>query len=129
MDSSPKLQLISIAFAFMAIVTTRIHIYRKRTTTWIRGSMNRTWSSQLTSRLTNSLKMELLQNLLHLDFVAEHIEVDTCHVFLLIETEASPPSFLEKNDLDISILTSAEHPRVPGTPAKFRHDLNSGLRQ
>ena len=51
--------------------------------------MNRTWPSQLISRLTNFLKVELLQNLLHLDFTAEYIEVDTGHVFILIETGAS----------------------------------------
>jgi hypothetical protein len=58
--------------------------------------MNGAWPSQLISRSTRMLKMELLQYLLHLDFIAEYIEVDTGHRFLLIETEAASQPNLEK---------------------------------
>ena len=49
--------------------------------------MDKTWSMQLISGLTNSLKAELIQYLFHRDFGAKFVEVDTCHNLALIETE------------------------------------------
>jgi hypothetical protein len=37
--------------------------------------------------LADALKAELVENLLHRDFVAEFVEVDTGHVSVLIETK------------------------------------------
>ena len=50
--------------------------------------MHRTWSVVLVSRLAGLLKAYLVQYVLHRDFVAQCVEVDTSHHLILIETTA-----------------------------------------
>src|SRR5208337_3896162 len=75
----PKLELVTVTVAAMAVVATDRHVHRERAATSRRGLMQRTNSVPLYPRSLRGLEPKQAQNLLHRDLSANSVEVDTWH--------------------------------------------------
>jgi hypothetical protein len=75
----PKLKLVTVAVAAMAMIATDCHVHRERATTPRHGLMQRTTSVPLHPRSIRGLEPKQAQDLLHRDLSANSIEVDAWH--------------------------------------------------
>src|SRR5271157_2802951 len=75
----PKLELVTVTVAAMAVVATDRHVHRERAATPRRGLMQRTNSMPLYPRSLRGLEPKQVQDLLHRDLSANSLEVDTWH--------------------------------------------------
>ena len=79
MHGCPQLQLVSVALAFVAVLSSGLQVDGQRATASGCRAVNGTGSMQLISGLTRRHEAELVQYVLHRDFVAQRIEVDARH--------------------------------------------------
>src|ERR1035441_9336626 len=77
--SSPKLELVTLTVATMAIIATDCHVHRERATTPRPGLVQRTTSVRLHPRSIRRLEPKQAQHLLHRDLSANSVEVDAWH--------------------------------------------------
>jgi hypothetical protein len=70
----PKLELVTVTVAAMAVVATDRHVHRERAATSRRGLMQRTNSVPLYPRSLRGLEPKQAQNLLHRDLSANSVE-------------------------------------------------------
>src|SRR5271157_8008 len=75
----PKLELVTVTVAAMAVVATDRQVHRERAATSRRGLMQRANSVPLYPRSLRGLEPKQAQNLLHRDLSANSVEVDTWH--------------------------------------------------
>src|SRR3984957_1774609 len=85
----PEIELVTAAMATMAEVATDLHVHRERATpTPRRGLVQRTTSVPLHPRSIRGLEPKQAQNLLHRDFGANSVEVDSWHGLFLTRQHA-----------------------------------------
>jgi hypothetical protein len=75
----PKLKLVTVTAAAMAIVATDCQVHRERATAHGPGLMQWTTSVPLHPRSIRGLELEQAQDLLHCDLIAKSVEVDSRH--------------------------------------------------
>ena len=78
-DGCPKLQLISVAAAFVAVVASGVQIHRQGATRGGRGVVHRTRPVQLIAGALGGLEVQLREDALHGDLAAKAVKVDSRH--------------------------------------------------
>jgi hypothetical protein len=84
-----QLELVAVGFAFVTVVAIRAEIHRERATMRGRGAVYGTRSTELVTVAVSRLESDFVENLLHRDLSAEHVEVNAGHDHLLRGTLVS----------------------------------------